>query len=104
MATDDWSTDSAILHTRERGVGFDSSHRNLNENFAPVTLITTTNEYGRMVPSECTHQKCPHRHVPEHLILAASCHVYFRRHPDRYSGSIFTENEGKDRKESSRHL
>lgn len=49
-STDDWSKDNAILNTRRRGVGFDSSHRNKNENFAPVTLLTTTNEFGRMLP------------------------------------------------------
>lgn len=51
-ASDNWSKDSAILHSLKRGVGFDSSHRNKNENFAPVTILTTVNDSGRMVPSE----------------------------------------------------
>jgi hypothetical protein len=51
-ASDDWSKDSAILHSRKSGVGFDSSHRNKNENFAPVTILTTVNDFGRMVPSK----------------------------------------------------
>ena len=96
MATDDWSTDSGILHTHERGVGFDSSHRNLNENFALVTLMTTINEFGQMVPCERHFQLWPFKRVFEHLILVDSCHVHFRRHIDKYSGSIFAENEGKD--------
>jgi hypothetical protein len=50
--SDNWSKDSAILHARSSGVGFDSSHRNKNENFAPVTILTTVNDSGRMVPSK----------------------------------------------------
>ncbi|KIM87288.1 hypothetical protein PILCRDRAFT_271067 [Piloderma croceum F 1598] len=49
-ATDNWSKDSAILHSRKSGVGFDSSYRNKNENFALVTLLTTVNDSGCMVP------------------------------------------------------
>ncbi|KIM71459.1 hypothetical protein PILCRDRAFT_17058 [Piloderma croceum F 1598] len=48
--SDNWSKDSAILHARSSGVGFDSSHRNKNENFAPVTILTTVNDSGHMVP------------------------------------------------------
>ena len=59
---DNWSKDSAILHTGVRGVGFDSSHRNKNENFAPVTLLTTVDDLGHMVPSKlcvmCSHRGC----------------------------------------------
>ncbi|KZP02693.1 hypothetical protein FIBSPDRAFT_905615, partial [Athelia psychrophila] len=49
-SSDDWSKDSAILHSRKSGVGLDSAHRHKNENFAPVTLLTTVNDVGRMVP------------------------------------------------------
>lgn len=49
--TDDWSLDSAILYAPERGVGFDSSHRNKNENFAPVTFFLTTDENDHLAPS-----------------------------------------------------
>jgi len=51
-ATDNWLKDSAILHSRKSGVGFDSLHRNKNENFAPVMLLTTVNDSGHMVLSE----------------------------------------------------
>lgn len=49
-SSDTWSKDSAILHSRRNGVGFDSAHRHKNENFAPVTLLTTVDSNGRMVP------------------------------------------------------
>lgn len=58
MTTDPWSLDSAILDTRAKGVGFDSSHRNMNENFAPVTLLTTCNEFGCMAPSKAVFLSC----------------------------------------------
>jgi hypothetical protein len=47
--------DSAILHCAKRGLGFDSSHRHKNENFAPVTLLTTVDDYGHMVPGMSTN-------------------------------------------------
>ncbi|KAF7965873.1 hypothetical protein HWV62_41176 [Athelia sp. TMB] len=53
-SSDDWSKDSAILHSCRNGVGFDSAHRHKNENFAPVTLLTTVDSNGRMVPSSAT--------------------------------------------------
>jgi hypothetical protein len=49
-ASDAYSLDSLILHSYERGVGLDSSWRHLNDNFAPLTLITTVTERSRMVP------------------------------------------------------
>ncbi|THU75909.1 hypothetical protein K435DRAFT_813920, partial [Dendrothele bispora CBS 962.96] len=39
-----------LLNSRERGIGFDSSYRNKNENRAPVTFITTVDHNRRMVP------------------------------------------------------
>jgi len=56
-AADNWSKDSAILHLRKNGVGFYSLHHNKNENFAPVTLLTTVNfnDSGYMVLSELKH-------------------------------------------------
>ncbi len=49
--TDDWPLDSALLYGPDRGIGFDSSHRNKNENFAPVTFILTTDENDHLAPS-----------------------------------------------------
>ncbi|KAH8109727.1 hypothetical protein DFH11DRAFT_1810540 [Phellopilus nigrolimitatus] len=48
--SDEFCKDSAILNSLERGVGFDSSWRSKNENFAPMTLLTTINKDGRMHP------------------------------------------------------
>ena len=50
--SDSFSLDSAILHSSRRGVGFDSSHRNKNENFAPVTLLITVDENHHMLPGK----------------------------------------------------
>lgn len=43
--------DSAILNIHN-GIALDSSWRRLNHNGCPLTLVTTTNERQRMVPSD----------------------------------------------------
>jgi hypothetical protein len=63
--TDSFSLESILLHSYERGVGLDSSWRHLNENFAPLTLITTVTERSRMVPGASTYHipTLPHAHL-----------------------------------------
>jgi hypothetical protein len=52
VAADEFSLDSAILHSLERGVGLDSTWRHICQNFTPLTLVNTATEYNRMVPGE----------------------------------------------------
>jgi hypothetical protein len=52
LATDMYGLDNAILHCTARGIGLDSTWRNMNEHFAPMTFLVTENENGRMVPSK----------------------------------------------------
>lgn len=44
--------DCSIMNAPDRGLAVDSSHRNKNENRAPVTLVTTVDESGHMVPGQ----------------------------------------------------
>ena len=48
--TEDSGLDAVILNGVEHGAALDSSHRNKNENVAPVTFITTTNANYCMEP------------------------------------------------------
>jgi hypothetical protein len=92
-ATDNWSKDSAILHSRKSGVGFDSSHHNKNENFAPVTLLTTVNDFGRMVPSEWKQNAGYHLAL---ILELCSHHLHLRGHSDDHIGTIFDRDKGCD--------
>ena len=92
-ATDNWLKDSAILHSRKSGVGFDSLHRNKNKNFAPVMLLTTVNDSGHMVPSEWKQI------VGYQLALIlelCSRHLHLWGHSDDHIGTIFDRDKGCD--------
>lgn len=48
--TDEFSLESLILHTRQRGLAMDSSWRNKNENRAAMTILITVNSADHMLP------------------------------------------------------
>lgn len=48
----DFGLDTAILHSTRRGLFMDSSWRNKNAYRCPVTMISTMDDFHRMVPSQ----------------------------------------------------
>jgi hypothetical protein len=48
-----YGTQVMILHSQRRGVGHDTTYRNMNENRAPLTIMITVDEDSRMVPGTC---------------------------------------------------
>src|ERR1700753_3702058 len=57
VATDEFCLDNGILHGMIRGIGLDSTWRNMSQNFAPLTFMVTQTAEGRMVPG--TWHLCP---------------------------------------------
>lgn len=94
-AADNWSKDSAILHLRKNSVGFDSLHHNKNENFAPVTLLTTVNfnESGYMVLSELKHIL---GYWSALILEMCSRHLHLWGHSDDHIGTILDRDKGCD--------
>ncbi|KAJ7270794.1 hypothetical protein C8J57DRAFT_292398 [Mycena rebaudengoi] len=45
-----FGTQVMILHGSKNGIGHDSTYRHMNENRAPLTIMITVDELGRMVP------------------------------------------------------
>ncbi|KAJ7661063.1 hypothetical protein B0H14DRAFT_3700366 [Mycena olivaceomarginata] len=54
-----YGTQVMILHSQRRGVGHDTTYRNMNENRAPLTIMITVDEDSRMVPGPCASRISP---------------------------------------------
>ena len=49
---DKWTLENLLLYSTVNGCNLDSSFRGHNDNRAPLTLVTTTNHQGHMVPGK----------------------------------------------------
>lgn len=100
LAADPYCLDNAIVNCGLRGIGLDSTWRNMNEDFLPLTFLVTENEFGRMVPSE--YHKTLQGLTDMFVLLVVSWSLSFRGRSYGHSACLSPGNPSRNRITSQR--